>query len=36
MQLHLAEAEPLVRVKLARALEAMAQQVQNDEPPALF
>ncbi len=35
MQLHLAEAEPLVGVKLARTLEAVAEQVQNDEPPAL-
>jgi len=36
MQLHLAEAEPLVGVKLARTLEAVAEQVHNDEPPALF
>ena len=35
MQLHLAEAEPLVGVKLTRTLEAVAEQVQNDEPPAL-
>ncbi len=35
MQLHLAEAEPLVGVKLARTLEAVAEQVQNDEPPFL-
>jgi len=34
MQLHLAEAELLVGVKLARTLEAVAEQVQNDEPPA--
>ena len=33
MQLHLAEAEPLVGVKLARTLEAVAEQVQNDGRP---
>ena len=36
MQLHLAEAEPLVGVQFARTLEPVAEQVQNDQPLALF
>ena len=35
MQLHFAEAEPVIGVKLAGALEAVAEQIQNYNPPAL-
>src|SRR5437763_15682590 len=35
MELHFAEAEPVVRVKLTRALETVAEQIENHDPPAL-
>src|SRR4051812_49086077 len=34
MQLHFAEAEPVIRVKFPRALEAVTEQVENDEASA--
>src|SRR3954447_23128762 len=33
MQLNFAETEPMVRIKLARALERMAQQIENRDAP---
>ena len=36
MQLHLAEAEPLVGVKLARFFEAMTEQVQHNNAAVLL
>ena len=35
MELHFAEAEPVIGVKLTGALEAMAEQIQDHDPSAL-
>src|SRR6267154_5383732 len=35
MELHFAEAEPMVGVKLARAFEAVAEQIEDDDAAAL-
>src|SRR5438067_4148806 len=35
MELHFAKAEPVIRVKLASALETVAEQIQDHDPAAL-
>ena len=35
VQLHFAETEPVIGVKLARPLERMAQQIENNDTPIL-
>lgn len=36
MQLHLAEAKPVVGIKFARLLETMAEQIEHDDVAASF